>query len=80
MRWRAGKGRPVLNRSVLREYKVRLGMDFMLVIYLALAALAGLAAGAQIHKAVVAKRLGDAEGLAQRIVLEARKEAQAQKK
>ena len=80
MRQRAGKGRPVLNRSVLREYNVRLGMDFMLVIYLALAALAGLAAGAQIHKAVVAKRLGDAEGLAQRIVLEARKEAQAQKK
>ena len=55
-------------------------MDFMLVIYIALAAFAGLVAGALIYKAVVAKRLGDAEGLAQRIVLEARKEAQAQKR
>ena len=55
-------------------------MDWLFVVYIAAAAVAGLVIGVILHKAVVTKRLGDADGLARRIVLEARKEAQAQKK
>ena len=55
-------------------------MDWLFVVYIAAAAVVGLAIGVILHKAVVTKRLGDADGLARRIVLEARKEAQAQKK
>lgn len=55
-------------------------MDFLYIVYVVLALLAGVAVGWLVHKAIVTKRLGDADGLARRIVLEARKEAQAQKK
>ncbi|MFT3958616.1 MAG: ribonuclease Y [Desulfovibrio sp.] len=44
------------------------------------AALLGVALGVFAHKRAAAKRVGDAEDLAKRIVAEARKEAQAQKK
>lgn len=55
-------------------------MDFLLIGYIAAAALLGLAIGAAAHRASSAKRMGDADELAKRIVDEARKEAQAQKK
>jgi ribonuclease Y len=55
-------------------------VDFIFVGYMSAAALAGLALGAFAQRAVAAKRVGDAEELAKRIVEEARKEAQAQKK
>ena len=55
-------------------------MDFMDIVWLALAAVAGLLVGALVHKSVTTKRIGDADELAKRIVEEARKEAQAQKK
>ena len=55
-------------------------MDFMDIVWLALAAVIGLLVGALVHKSVTTKRIGDADELAKRIVEEARKEAQAQKK
>ena len=55
-------------------------MDFMDIVWLALAAAVGLLVGALVHKSVTTKRIGDADELAKRIVEEARKEAQAQKK
>ena len=55
-------------------------MDFILIIYLAGAATLGLVVGAGVHRATASKRMGDADELAKRIVEEARKEAQAQKK
>ena len=55
-------------------------MDFMDIVWLALAAVVGLLVGALVHKSVTTKRIGDADELAKRIVEEARKEAQAQKK
>ena len=55
-------------------------MDFIFIGYLSAAALVGLALGVLAQRASAAKRVGDAEELAKRIVEEARKEAQAQKK
>ncbi|MDR3358834.1 MAG: ribonuclease Y [Desulfovibrio sp.] len=55
-------------------------MDILSVIALGAAVLAGLAAGYILHRCAVTKRIGDAGALAKRIVEEARKEAQAQKK
>ncbi len=55
-------------------------MDYVHILYPVLAALAGLVIGYILHQRLSAKRIGDAEELAQRIVDEARKEAQAQKK
>ncbi|WP_304679498.1 ribonuclease Y [uncultured Desulfovibrio sp.] len=55
-------------------------MDFLFILALAAAVLVGVSAGALAHRWVTAKRIGDADDLARRIVEEARKEAQAQKK
>lgn len=55
-------------------------MDIVFITSLAGALLAGLLAGAMLNRQIVARRTGDAEELARRIVEEARKEAQAQKK
>ena len=55
-------------------------MDPLFIAALAAAALLGVALGVVAHKRSAAKRVGDAEDLAKRIVAEARKEAQAQKK
>lgn len=55
-------------------------MDLLTVIYALVAAVVGVGAGMLIHRAYAAKRVGDADNLAKRIVEEARKEAQAQKK
>ncbi len=52
-------------------------LDFLWVL---LALTAGGAGGYHLHRLIEAKRVKDAEGLAKRIVEEARKEAQAQKK
>lgn len=55
-------------------------MDMLSIFAIMAAALAGLVVGALAWRAVSAKRVGDADELAKRIVAEARKEAQAQKK
>ncbi|MDR1776241.1 MAG: ribonuclease Y [Desulfovibrio sp.] len=55
-------------------------MDTFFVFAAAAGILAGLTAGYALHARVAAKRVGDADALAKRIVEEARKEAQAQKK
>ena len=55
-------------------------MDLLSIFAIMAAALAGLVVGALAWRAVSAKRVGDADELAKRIVAEARKEAQAQKK
>ncbi|WP_297672186.1 ribonuclease Y [uncultured Desulfovibrio sp.] len=55
-------------------------MDPLFIAALAAVALVGAALGAVAYKRSAAKRVGDAEELAKRIVAEARKEAQAQKK
>ena len=55
-------------------------MTFLNVLCVLLALGVGFLAGWLINRFVVNKRIGDAEGLAQRIVQEARKEAQAQKR
>jgi len=55
-------------------------MDPLFIAALVAAALLGVALGVFAHKRSAAKRVGDAEDLAKRIVAEARKEAQAQKK
>ena len=43
-------------------------MDFMDIVWLALAAVVGLLVGALVHKSVTTKRIGDADELAKRIV------------
>lgn len=55
-------------------------MDPLYIAALVAAALLGVALGVLAHKRSAAKRVGDADDLAKRIVAEARKEAQAQKK
>lgn len=55
-------------------------MDFIIISALAGALVAGGVGGALINRQTTARRMGDAEDLARRIVEEARKEAQAQKK
>ena len=55
-------------------------MDPLFIAALVAAALLGVALGVFAHKRSAAKRVGNAEDLAKRIVAEARKEAQAQKK
>lgn len=55
-------------------------MDPLFIAALVAAALLGVALGVLAHKHSAAKRVGDADDLAKRIVAEARKEAQAQKK
>ena len=55
-------------------------MDPLLILALAAAAVCGVALGVVVDRRATAKRLGDADELAKRIVTEARKEAQAQKK
>ncbi len=55
-------------------------MDPLFIAALVAVALLGVALGVFAHKRSAAKRVGDAEDLAKRIVAEARKEAQAQKK
>ena len=45
-------------------------MDFMDIVWLALAAVVGLLVGALVHKSVTTKRIGDADELAKRIVEE----------
>lgn len=55
-------------------------MDPLFIAALVAAALLGVALGVLAHKRSAAKRVGDADDLAKRIVAEARKEAQAQKK
>lgn len=55
-------------------------MDIAFITALAGALLAGLLGGAMLNRQIAARRTGDAEELARRIVEEARKEAQAQKK
>ena len=45
-------------------------MDFMDIVWLALAAVIGLLVGALVHKSVTTKRIGDADELAKRIVEE----------
>lgn len=55
-------------------------MDIIFITALVGALLAGLLAGVVINRQLVARRMGDSEELARRIVEEARKEAQAQKK
>lgn len=55
-------------------------MDVIFVTALVGAALAGLLGGYAVSRKVTARRIGDADDLAKRIVEEARKEAQAQKK
>ncbi len=55
-------------------------MDPLFIAALVAVALLGVALGVLAHKRSAAKRVGDADDLAKRIVAEARKEAQAQKK
>lgn len=55
-------------------------MDITLILYVLAAVLIGCVSGIIINKQINARRLGDANELASRIVEEARKEAQAQKK
>ena len=55
-------------------------MDLVTVLLVVIAVGAGLGVGMIIQRRLVAKRLGDANELAKRIVEESRKEAQAQKK
>ena len=55
-------------------------MDLLHIMYIAVAVVLGACAGGAVYRNVSVKRIGDAEGLARRIVEEARKEAQAQKK
>ncbi|WP_165067246.1 ribonuclease Y [Desulfovibrio sp. ZJ200] len=55
-------------------------MDILFIFALAAAVLVGASVGVVGHRWVAAKRIGDADDLAKRIVAEARKEAQAQKK
>ena len=55
-------------------------MDVLFVLIAAVAVLVGGIAGAVLHRRMTRKRIGDADALAKRIVEEARKEAQAQKK
>lgn len=55
-------------------------MDILFIFALTAAVLVGASVGAVGHRWVAAKRIGDADDLAKRIVAEARKEAQAQKK
>ncbi len=55
-------------------------MDITTIIQLVGVLVAGLVLGAVVQRCTTAKRLGDANELAKRIVEEARKEAQAQKK
>ncbi|MDR0816246.1 MAG: ribonuclease Y [Desulfovibrio sp.] len=55
-------------------------MDVLSVLIAAVAVLAGGTAGVVLHRRITGKRIGDADALAKRIVEEARKEAQAQKK
>jgi len=55
-------------------------MDPLFIAALLAAALLGVVLGVAVHKRSAAKRVGDADELAKRIVAEARKEAQAQKK
>ncbi|MDR2573420.1 MAG: ribonuclease Y [Desulfovibrio sp.] len=55
-------------------------MDILFVLAPVAGICTGLAAGYVLHRSVAAKRVGDADALAKRIVEEARKEAQAQKK
>lgn len=55
-------------------------MDVTFVVAVLLSALVGVMGGAMAFKQISARRLGDADELARRIVEEARKEAQAQKK
>lgn len=52
----------------------------MFILALICATFAGMGGGAYVQRLVTAKRLGEAEDLARKIVEEARKEAQAQKK
>ncbi len=55
-------------------------MELIFIVCMAASLLAGLALGAFLWRQLSARRLGDADDLARRIVEEARKEAQAQKK
>lgn len=55
-------------------------MGLMEIIYIVAGAIIGAASGYALHRYVSSKRIADANGLAKRIVEEARKEAQAQKK
>ncbi len=55
-------------------------MGLMIFVYIAIGAVLGAGTGYLLHRYVSAKRIGDANELAKRIVEEARKEAQAQKK
>lgn len=55
-------------------------MGLMEIIYIVLGVALGAGTGYGLHRHLSAKRIGDANELAQRIVEEARKEAQAQKK
>lgn len=55
-------------------------MDLIYLIALTVVAAAGVGGGALIQRGITAKKVGEAESLARRIVEEARKEAQAQKK
>lgn len=55
-------------------------MDITTIVLLVGVLVAGLLIGAVVQRWTTAKRLGDANELAKRIVEEARKEAQAQKK
>lgn len=55
-------------------------MDFIMVMAILIAILAGVAGGIVAYRHIMARRVGDADDLARRIVEEARKEAQAQKK
>ena len=55
-------------------------MDLITMAIIAVAALISLGVGMIVQRAMISKRLGDANELAKRIVEESRKEAQAQKK
>lgn len=55
-------------------------MDILTISYILAAGAVGAGVGIFIQRALAAKRIGDADELAKRIVEEARKEAQAQKK
>lgn len=55
-------------------------MEFMDIVIAVVGVIIGSGVGMVLHKAIAAKRIGDADELAKRIVEEARKEAQAQKK
>ncbi len=55
-------------------------MEFMDIVIAVVGVIIGSGVGVVLHKTIAAKRIGDADELAKRIVEEARKEAQAQKK